>query len=438
MAIDTPDDLRNLVIYSVYVRNHGPHGTFADVEADLPRIRQMGVDLIWLLPIHPIGKVNRKGRLGSPYSISDYRGINPEYGTLEDFTRLVKKAHAAGMRIMIDVVYNHTSHDSLLLSQHPDWFHQDASGSPVTTVPDWSDVIDLKHPNPSLTTYLHETLQYWAGLGVDGFRCDVASLLPEEFWVTARQAVAKVKPGVIWLAESVNISWVVERRANGLPTLSDSEVFRAFDLTYDYDIWTTFRKAVKGEVHFGRYLEMLLFQDGIYPASFIKMRCSENHDQPRIMAFAPSRDQAQAWTAFEAFNKGTFLIYAGQEAAASHTPSLFDVYKIIWQDLSLQPFISSLARLKKDPALVTGKFQLIENRDTLQAAWVTDQGGLFGVFNVQALTGEIPIPLPDGIYPNLVDGNMVSVTAGKMTAQPAAIIRFTQPLNFQPFKSSLF
>ncbi len=438
MAIDTPADLRNLVIYSVYVRNHGPHGTFADVEADLPRIRQMGVDLIWLLPIHPIGKLNRKGRLGSPYSISDYRGINPEYGTLEDFTRLIEKTHSAGMRIMIDVVYNHTSHDSLLLSQHPDWFHQDASGRPVTTVPDWSDVIDLKHPNPALTAYLHETLQYWAGLGVDGFRCDVASLLPEDFWVTARQAVAKVKPGVIWLAESVNISWVVERRANGLPTLSDSEVFRAFDLTYDYDIWTTFKKAVKGEVHFGRYLEMLLFQEGIYPASFIKMRCTENHDQPRIMAAAPSREQALAWTAFEAFNKGTFLIYAGQEAAASHTPSLFEVDKIDWQDLSLQPFISSLARLKKNPALVSGKFQLIENHDTLQAAWLTDQGGLFGVFNVQALTGEIAVPLPDGIYPNLVDGNMVSISAGKMAAQPAAILNFTQPMNFQPFNSSLF
>ena len=438
MAIDTPADLRNLVIYSVYVRNHGPHGTFADVEADLPRIRQMGVDLIWLLPIHPIGKVKRKGRLGSPYSISDYRGINPGYGTLEDFTRLVKKAHAAGMRIMIDVVYNHTSPDSLLLSQHPDWFHQDASGSPVTTVPDWSDVIDLKHPNPTLTAYLHETLQYWAGLGVDGFRCDVASLLPEDFWVAARQAVAKVKPGVIWLAESVNISWVVERRAKGLPTLSDSEVFRAFDLTYDYDIWTIFKKAVKGEVHFGRYLEMLLFQDGIYPANFIKMRCTENHDQPRIMEAAPSREQALAWTAFEAFNQGAFLIYAGQEAAASHTPTLFDVDKIDWQDLSLQPFITSLARLKKHPALVSGKFQLIDNRDTLQAAWVTDQGGLFGVFNVQALTGEIAVPLPDGIYPNLVDGNTISITAGKMAAQPAAILNYTQPLDFQPFKSSLF
>jgi glycosidase len=438
MAYDTPADLRNLVIYSVYVRNHGPNGTFADVEADLPRIRQMGVDLIWLMPVHPIGKVNRKGSMGSPYSIVDYRGINPEYGTLEDFTSLVEKTHSAGMRIMIDVVYNHTAHDSLLVHQHPDWFHQDASGNPVTTVPDWSDVIDLKHPNPALTAYLHETLQYWAALGVDGFRCDVASLLPEEFWVTARQAVAKVRPGVIWLAEAVHTSWVVERRANDLAALSDSEVYRAFDLTYDYDIWTVFRQALHGQVHFGRYLEMLLLQDGIYPATFIKMRCTENHDQPRILAFAPSLDQALAWTAFEAFNKGAFLIYAGQEAAARHTPSLFEIDKIDWQDLPLQSFIATLARLKKDPALVSGKFQLIENRDTLQAAWRTEQGGLFGVFNVQNLKGEISIPLPDGDYRNELDGELVAITGGKMVAQPAAVFRFSQPLKFQLFKSSLF
>ena len=438
MAFDTPADLRNLVIYSVYVRNHGPNGTFADVEADLPRIRQMGVDLIWLLPIHPIGKVNRKGSMGSPYSITDYRGINPEYGTLEDFKRLVEKTHAAGMRLMIDVVYNHTAHDSLLVYEHPDWFHQDASGKPVTTVPDWSDVIDLKHPNPNLTAYLHETLQYWAGLGVDGFRCDVASLLPEEFWVTARQVVAKVRPGVIWLAEAVHTGWVVDRRARDLPTLSDGEVYRAFDMTYDYDIWPVFKQALNGQAHFGRYLEMLLLQDGIYPATFIKMRCTENHDQPRIMASAPTREQALAWTAFEAFNKGSFLIYAGQEAAASHTPSLFEIDKIEWQDFPLQPFITSLARLKKDDALIAGKFQLIENRDTLQAVWQTEQGGLFGVFNVQNLAGETIIPLPDGDYRNELDGKMISIANGRMDAQPAAVFRFSTPLDFQPFISSLF
>ncbi len=308
MAHDTPLDYGNLVLYEIYVRNHGPHGTFADVEADLPRIRSMGVDVIWLMPIHPIGRQNRKGHLGCPYSIADYREVNPEYGTKADFARLIERAHEMGLKVMIDVVYNHTAHDSVLVREHPEWFHQDERGVPVTTVPDWSDVIDLKHPNEGLSAYLIETLQSWARFGVDGFRCDVASLLPQEFWREARRAVAEVKPGVIWLAESVHAAFVAERRSRGLSGISDSELYSAFDLTYDYDIWAIWQAAVLGKVPAARYLEMLRFQDAIYPANFTKMRCVENHDQARIIELAPSRSQALAWTAFQAFNRGAFLI----------------------------------------------------------------------------------------------------------------------------------
>jgi glycosidase len=197
MAQDTPKNFNNLVIYEIYVRNHGNHGTFADVEADLERIQSMGVDVVWFMPIHPIGLINKKGSIGCPYSISNYREVNPEYGTKDDFSKLIEKAHALGMKVMIDVVYNHTAHDSDLVYDHPDWFHQDENGRPITTVPEWSDVIDLKHPNPALSEYLIETLQQWAIFGVDGFRCDVASLLPQDFWIAARKAVEQVKPGVI-------------------------------------------------------------------------------------------------------------------------------------------------------------------------------------------------------------------------------------------------
>jgi glycosidase len=119
MAIDTPPNSRNLVIYEIYVRNHGPNGNFADVAADLARIRDLGVDYIWFMPIHPIGAVQRKGGLGSPYSIRDYREVNPEYGSKEEFRQLCQYAHALGLKVMIDVVYNHTAHDSDLVQQHP-------------------------------------------------------------------------------------------------------------------------------------------------------------------------------------------------------------------------------------------------------------------------------------------------------------------------------
>lgn len=160
MATNSPKNLRNLVIYEIYVRNHSAEGTFNAVTSDLPRIRQMGVDVVWLMPIHPIGQLNKKGSLGCPYSIQDYRQVNPEYGSMEDFERLCQAAHTLGLKVMIDVVYNHTSHDSLLVQEHPDWYHQDANGQPVTTVPEWSDVIDLVYDhNPKLWDYQIESLK---------------------------------------------------------------------------------------------------------------------------------------------------------------------------------------------------------------------------------------------------------------------------------------
>lgn len=422
MAFDTPRTAQNLVIYEIYVRNHGPNGTFADVEADLERIRSMGVDVIWFMPIHPIGEVARKGGLGCPYSIRDYRAVNPEYGTREDFAHLIEKAHGLGLKVMIDVVYNHTAHDSVLVSQHPDWFHQDADGKPITTVPDWSDVIDLKHPNEGLSDYLIETLKGWAQFGVDGFRCDVASLLPETFWVRARQEVAQVKPGVLWLAESVHAAFVGDRRARGLFAISDSELYRAFDLTYDYDIWPIWQAAVRGQVPASRYVEMLYFQTCIYPANFIKMRCAENHDQARILDIAPSRHQALAWTAFEAFNRGAFLIYGGQEAAAEHTPTLFDRDLVHWNGYPLQAFLTTLAQLKKHPAQVDGTYIITAAEPALQAAWVLPGRSLYGVFNTAAARGSLAVPLPDGEYPDLLNGGTVRVQAGQMPLPLEAVI----------------
>lgn len=429
MAQDTPLDFRNLVIYEIYVRNHGPHGTFAEVEADLPRIKSLGVDVIWFMPIHPIGQQNKKGRLGCPYSIADYRGVNPEYGAREDFARLIETAHGLGLKVMIDVVYNHTAHDSVLVREHPEWFHQDANGVPVTTVPDWSDVIDLKHPHPGLTAYLIETLQGWAEFGVDGFRCDVASLLPLEFWLEAREAVAQVKPGVIWLAESVHARFIEYRRRVNLSGLSDGELYRAFDITYTYEIWAIVQAAFRGKVPPSRYLELLRFQDAIYPVNYVKLRYVENHDQPRIMGYI-SRDRALAWTAFEAFNKGAFLIYAGEESGATHAPSLFDVDKISWGDYTLQPFLTTLAQLKKDPAQMQGEFTLLAGEPAIQAAWVAPGSGLYGVFNVAGNSGSAAVQLPDGVYTDILSGADVCAIEGQLALPTTAmILRTTEPLN---------
>lgn len=423
MAKDTPITLKNAVLYEIYVRNHGPQGTFAEVQADLERIRSLGVDILWFMPIHPIGKLNKKGALGCPYSIADYREVNPEYGTREDFSTLLSHAHQMGLKVMIDVVFNHTAHDSVLVSQHPDWFHQDEEGRPITTVPEWSDVIDLKHPNRALSASLIETLQHWAAFGVDGFRCDVASLLPLSFWKAARIAVAEVKPGMIWLAESVHASFVESRRRQGLTALSDGELYRAFDLTYDYDIWPIWQAAVRGKVATRRYLEMLRFQSAIYPENFIKMRCVENHDQPRILQFAPSPSQALAWSAFSAFTPGAFLIYAGQEAGAVHRPSLFDVDKVEWRNYPQQDFLTVLAQLKKHPAQINGQFTLINDGEpAIEAMWYAPEASLWGIFNVSHQPGETRVSLEDGSYSELLSGQSLGVKNGRITLPESAAI----------------
>jgi hypothetical protein len=408
------------------------------VEADLERIQSMGVDVIWFMPIHPIGAVARKGTHGSPYSIADYRAVNPEYGTENDFLHLVEKAHALGLKVMIDVVYNHTAHDSVLLKEHPEWYHQDASGKPLTTVPAWSDIIDLNFPNPDLEEYLIESLVMWAQKGVDGFRCDVASIVPVNFWARARQRVEAVKPGVIWLAESVHASFIGSRRDAGLTAFSDAETFQAFDLEYDYDIWPIWQAAVTGQAPVSRYLEMVRMQNCIYPKEGVKMRCVENHDQARIMALAPTREAALAWTAFQFFNKGAFLIYGGQESAAAHTPSLFIEDRLEWGDYELQLFLAALSQLKKEPVMANGVFVIPTTEPAIVAIWEGEGGCLLGVFNVNGAEGQINVPLPDGNYADALSGEPVPVIGGQLTIPTSRLIlRYPTPVHPRWFYSLL-
>ena len=229
MAKDTLINLRNQVMYCIYVRNYGPNGTFKDVENDLNRIKDLGTDIIWFMPIHPIGVEGKKGSLGCPYSIKDYREINPEYGTMKDFKELVDKIHDAGMKCIIDVVYNHTSKDSRLLTEYPEYFYRKQDGTLGGKVGDWTDVIDLDYENRNLWKYQIDTLKMWAGI-VDGFRCDVAPLVPIDFWIKARAEVKKVNSNCIWLAETLDFGFIKYLRSKGIDCASDGEAYQAFDI----------------------------------------------------------------------------------------------------------------------------------------------------------------------------------------------------------------
>ena len=229
MAENTPAALQKQLIYSLYVRAHTDEGTFLSLIPDLDRIRALGADWIWFLPIHPIGEKGKKGSLGCPYANRDYRTTNPAYGSVEEFRFLCDEIHRRGMKVMIDVVYNHTSPDAVLLEEHPDFYYRDAEGKPGNRIGDWADVIDLDYRNHALWDYQIESLQFWASI-VDGFRCDVASFVPLDFWRAARAAVARVNPGCVWLAETVHMSFGNFARREGFTSSRDTEAFDAFDI----------------------------------------------------------------------------------------------------------------------------------------------------------------------------------------------------------------
>ena len=427
MSLQTNINPRSMMIYSVFVRNHTPEGTFHALEADLNRIADLGTDILWLLPIHPIGQVARKGTLGSPYAIQNYRTINPEYGTFADFERLVDKIHSLGMKCMIDVVYNHTSPDSWLATHHPEWFHHNDDNHPISRTPQWSDTVDLNYGKPELWHYQIETLVQWASL-VDGFRCDVASLVPLAFWMEARKAVEAVHPGFLWLAESIHPGFILQKRAQGHIALSDSEIFQAFDISYDYDVRDAFDRYIAGSWPLDRYIEQLVWQQATYPDNYIKLRFLENHDNRRAADLIPNPSALTNWTAFMYMLQGTALIYAGQEAANPHCPSLFDKDLISWDTgVSLQELLIQLHRIKKMDILARGHCHLEAQAPAVVALrYSHGNERLYGIFSLDGAPYQANLDLPDGQYSNLLDGTHVEIVGGKVSCNGTPTIWITK------------
>ena len=423
MAANTNPQLQTQIIYSIYVRNHTPEGTFRAVIPDLDRIRALGTDIIWFLPIHPIGVSGKKGTLGCPYANRDYRSVNPAYGTMDDFKALVREIHARGMKCMIDVVYNHTSPDSTLYHEHPDFFYHGADGKPGNKMGDWSDVIDLDYHNPDLWAYQIESLKFWAGI-VDGFRCDVASFVPLAFWKAARKAVSEVNPDCIWLAETVHQSFGCLARAHSVPSELDYDMYEAFDMEYEYDIREAFDKYLQGSIALSHYLDMMNFQEAIYPANYNKLRFLENHDQPRICSYVTDEQALRNYTAMLYFLKGTTLLYAGQEFENDHLPSLFEKEPIdrhTGKDLT--PLLKTLASIKR--ALGVPSFFRAEADDANDIAVMQrtgDTGHFIGVFSLKGVSAEVPVPAMDGVYENLLGGASVTVAAGKLSCAGEPVI----------------
>jgi glycosidase len=322
MKTRTDQALGGQSIYQIFTRNFTTEGTLDSAISELARIAGLGFDIIYLTPVHPIGTLARKGQSGSPYAIEDYRTVDSSLGGEEALDRFLAAAHALGLRVIMDIVFNHTSPDSTLAKAHPQWFIKGKDGKPGRKVDDWSDVVDLDFSVSEVRTWLIDTLLMWLDHGVDGFRCDVASLVPLDFWLEARKRTDAVRP-TIWLAESVHKEFVSHMRSLGHYAACDAELHSAFDLTYDYDGREYLDCYLRGEKPISDFLEFMELQSCMYPAGALKARCLENHDQERIAGLVPHTDRLMNMNALWMLLPGTYFAYMGQEWALPHKPDLF-------------------------------------------------------------------------------------------------------------------
>jgi 1,4-alpha-glucan branching enzyme len=337
-----PEWSENAVMYEVNIRQYTKEGSFRAFESHLPRLKELGVDVLWLMPIHPISKTKRNGTLGSYYAVADYKAVNPEFGTEDDFRSLVGHAHRLGMKVMLDWVANHTGWDNVWMA-HPEWYTRDEAGNIVSPPgTDWKDVADLNYDNADLQAAMLDAMTYWVReFDIDGYRADYAGGVPTAFWEKARQELERIKP-VYMLAED-----------DQHPDLLN----RAFNANYGWSLYQRFNQLAQDH---GNPASILAYGERLakqYPAGTYPLHFIDNHDENAWTGTVSERlgDASRAMAALTFTMPGMPLLYSGQEAGLDKRLKFFDKDEIDWSDLSLQPFYQDLIRLKHDnPALWNG------------------------------------------------------------------------------------
>lgn len=313
---------KNQVIYQIFVRNYSKEGTFKEVSKDLPRIKDLGSDVIYLMPIHEIGEENRKGTWGSPYAIKDYFSISPDLGTLDDLKELINKTHELGMKIILDMVFNHTSPDNVLVTTHPEYYFY-KNGKRGNRVGDWTDIVDLDTPREDVQDYLVSVLKYWLDVGVDGFRFDVASTIPLSLFEKARKILGN-KP--IFFGECVSEGFAKYLQSVNAIYAPDKDLMGTFDYLYNYN-WMD--KMID---YFNNQGELKAIVDAINndDKNIIRVNGLENHDKDRTAHLCQNEEQLKEWIKFSFALKGHVFIYMGEEYGIKHKPDLFEKDPVIW------------------------------------------------------------------------------------------------------------
>ncbi len=315
-ARSSPEWLKTGVIYEINPRTFSPSGDFAGIGARLPDLQRLGVNILWIMPVHPPGRKKSKGSLGSPYSVRDYYAIDPAYGAQADFKALIRTAHRLGFKVILDMVANHTAWDSVLM-QSPDFYQHGKDGAIISPDPDWSDVAALNYRNPKLRAYMLRMLEFWIrDFDLDGFRCDVAFKVPTDFWNQVRLELEKIKPDIMMLAEAHS------------PDL----VEKAFDLDYSWPLHSELTDVFEYGAAASGLQEAWAEERKIYPKNALHLRFSDNHDEKRAIARFGERG-ALAASAFMFTLDGVPLLYNGMEVGdttESGAPALFERLPVFW------------------------------------------------------------------------------------------------------------
>ncbi len=338
-----PSWAKNASIYEVNIRAYSSEGTFKAFQKHLPRLKKLGVKVLWFMPIHPISTTHRNGSLGSPYAVNDYKAVNPDMGTDADFKALINAAHASGFKVILDWVANHTGWDNVWMASHRDWYTQ-INGVIQPPNRDWLDVADLNYSNANMRAAMIDAMKYWVTeFNVDGFRCDYANGVPTSFWEEASTQLQAIKP-MFMLAES-----------EGYP----DELESAFNGNYAWNLLSQMNNLANSNAPAAWYLGGTLdslssnYTNGTFPMTFIT-----NHDQnswngteyERLPGFV-KRFSALYFTV-----PGMPLIYSGQEVGFNRRLQFFEKDEINWlSSSSMTSFYTKLIALKtKNPALWNG------------------------------------------------------------------------------------
>lgn len=411
---EVPKWSKDATMYELNVRQFSKEGTFNAIIPHLPRLKKMGVDVVWLMPIHPIGVKNRKGSLGSYYAVKDYKAVNPEFGSMDDFKKLVKSVHDLDMKIIIDWVANHSSPDNVWVDQgHKDWYTLDSAGNLQPTIgTDWWDVADLNYDNQDMRKAMIDAMKFWVSeTNIDGYRCDVAGWVPVDFWNDARRELDKIKP-VFMLAEDEG------------PQLHKE----AFDVTYAWELHHVMNKIAKGTMNADSVIAYFGREKNRFSNDAFRLNFTSNHDENSWNGTEFERLGAgvEALAVFAATVYGMPLIYNGQESSFNRRLKFFEKDEIDWNNYDKEKFYSTLFTFKKqNPALWNGAFGSFptfiktNNPNVLIYERKKDGNSVVVIMNLSSGNQKYSVDLSSisGAYKKFTSGRGVKVKKGQVNGK---------------------